>query len=488
MTEREKIAHLLRRFGMGAGKYEVDEYEKLGVDGTIDRLINYDKVDEQFPVDPWEMTGYGTEGLIMFDPSKFGSWWALRMVMTKRPLQERLTLFWHNHFAVSAEKVADGPNMLAYQQVLRKHASGNFRALLKDISKTAAMVFYLDTHHSTAEHPNENFAREVMELFTLGIGNYTEKDIKEAARAFTGWSLHYADIGGTMAYEKVVEEAARQGRSALSFCVVPALHDDGEKTVLNQTGKFDGDQVLNILCDHPACAKFITKKLAKWFIEGDISEAFNAKLAKIFTDGNYEIKPVLMEIAKSAEFWDEKQVRHRPKSPPDYYIATYRQLALQQILLQLRGEVKDKFKPMRPELLGTAGGVFYLMSREGFLLTYPPNVGGWEWGSAWITSSNMTSRIQLPGILFQSEDKNHPIAVWVAAKLATDFQVNTPEKVIDGLLAIFDGAIPPDKKNLLVKTCTDLGGAESLKDKDKASKMIGDVMKLLAATPEFQTC
>ena len=190
MNERDKIAHLLRRFGLGAGKYEVEEYGKLGLEGAVDRLINYDKVDEQFPVSPMEMMGYGTEGLIMFDPPKFASWWAMRMMLTRRPLQEKLTLFWHDHFAVSAEKVADGMNMLLYQQTLRQHASGNFRTLLKEVSKTPAMIFYLDTHHSTAEHPNENFAREVMELFTLGIGHYTEKDIKEAARAIGDAFVH----------------------------------------------------------------------------------------------------------------------------------------------------------------------------------------------------------------------------------------------------------------------------------------------------------
>ncbi|MBI1334515.1 MAG: DUF1800 family protein [Armatimonadetes bacterium] len=486
MNEREKISHLLRRFGLGAGKYEVDQYMPFGVDGTIDRLIDYDKVDEKFPVDPWEMTGYGDEGLIQFDPTKFGAWWALRMVMTRRPLQERLTLFWHDHFAVSAEKVADGPNMLLYQQTLRQHANGNFRTLLKEVSKTPAMIFYLDTQQSTNEHPNENFAREVMELFTLGIGSYTEKDVKEGARAFTGWSLHYIDIGGNRPFDKVVQEEARKGRSPLSFCIVPSLHDGGDKTILNQTGRFDGDQVLNLLCDHPACAKYITKKLAQWFIEGEVSDSLVNQLAATFSSSNFEIKPVLRQIATSNEFWDEKQVYRRPKSPPDYYVATYRQLALQDILLQLRGTVTDKFKPMRPEVAGTAGGVFYLMSREGFLLTYPPNVGGWEWGNSWITANNMTARIQLPAILLQNEDKNHPIATYLAAKLTTDFHADTPDKIVDSLLEIFDGQIPSEKRRLLVESCTKLGGASALKDKDSASKMLGDVMKLMVAIPEFQ--
>ena len=488
MTDREKIAHLLRRFGLGAGKFEVDEYLKLGVEGAIERLINYDQVDEMFPVNPWEMTGYGTEGLIMFDPPKFASWWALRMLLTKRPLQEKLTLFWHNHFAVSAEKVADGANMLAYQQVLRTNATGNFRTMLKEVSKTASMVFYLDTHQSTAEHPNENFAREVMELFTLGIGNYTEKDVKEAARAFTGWSLHYSDIGGTIPFDKVVEAAARKGHSPLSFCSVPSLHDDGAKTILGKTARFDGDATLDLLCDQRDCAKFITKKLASWFIEGPISQSLLDKLEATFVATGMEIKPVLREIATSAEFWDASQVRERPKSPVDYYVTMFRQLAVQPILLQLRGEVKDVFKPMRAELRGSGDGLLFLMSREGLLLTYPPNVSGWKWGSAWITSSNMTARLQLPGIIFQGDDKNRPIAVYIGQRLLTDYKADTPEKIVDGLMEIFDGEIPTAKRAMLVKACADAGGAGSLKDKETASTMIVAVMKLLVAAPEYQVC
>ncbi|HLP00062.1 MAG TPA: DUF1800 domain-containing protein [Fimbriimonas sp.] len=488
MTEREKIAHLLRRFGLGAGKFEVDQYAKYGVEGTIDRLINYDKVDEQFPVDPWELTGYGTEGLIMFDPPKFAAWWSLRMVMTQRPLQERLTLFWHDHFAVSAEKVGDGPNMLAYMQALRTNANGNFRTLLKDVSKSAAMVFYLDTHRSTIEHPNENFAREALELFTLGIGNYSEKDIKEAARAFTGWSLHYIDIGSDRPYDKVVEECARKGTSPLSFCFVPSLHDGKEKTILGKTGKFDGDQTLDLLCDHPACAKFITKKLASWFIEGPISDSLQTKLANVFTSSGMELKPVLLEIAHSDEFWADSQVRKKAKSPVDYYVTMFRQLSLQPILLQLRGEVKDVFKPMRPEVKGTCEGLLFLMNREGFLPLYPPNVGGWNWGSAWITSANMTSRIQLPLTIFRGDDKNRPISQLLAGQLVTQFKPDSSEKLVDGILQIFDGDMPAIKRDLLVKACNDAGGVKALGDKETASVLISEVMKLLVASPDYQTC
>lgn len=488
LKDREKIAHLLRRFGLGAGRSEVDAYEPLGVDGTIQRLIDYETVDEQFPIDPWEVTGYGNEGLIRFDSTQFGSWWALRMLMTRRPLQERLTLFWHDHFAVSAEKVFDGPSMLEYQQVLRRNASGNFRRLLKDVSKTVAMTFYLDTNRSFKSAPNENFAREALELFTLGRGNYTEKDIREAARAFTGWSIHYVGIGDETPFEKLAEQWARQGSSVFSFCEVPALHDTGPKTVLGKTANFNGDQLLDHLCDQPATHRHIASKLASWFLENAPSPALIEKLAAKLRSSNLELKPVLRMIAESNEFWSEKEIRAKPKSPLDYYAGFFRALALHPILLQLRGEVRDKFKPMRPEVRGAGDGLYFLMSREGLLLHYPPNVGGWEWGQAWITTANVAYRNQLPAIVFMGEDRNRPIAVYVAGKLLNDYKVRDSASIVSALIDIFDAPTSAEKREILIQACDQAGGVSSLKDKERASQLLVRVVGLMVADPSFQLC
>lgn len=488
MTTRDKIAHLLRRFGLGAGKYEVDAYTPLGVDGTIQRLIDYDKVDEQFPVDPWEVTGYGNDGLIRFDPSQFGSWWALRMLMTRRPLQERLTLFWHDHFAVSAEKVFDGPSMLEYQQVLRRNACGNFRNLLKEVSKTVAMTFYLDTNRSFKSAPNENFAREVLELFTLGRGNYTEKDIREAARAFTGWSIHFVGIGDETPFEKLTEQWARQGNSVFSFCEVPALHDSGLKTVLGKTANFNGDELLDHLCDQPATHRHIASKLATWFLDIPPSPAFVERLANRFRTSGLELKPVLRMIAESNEFWSENEIRAKPKSPLDFYAGFFRALALHPILLQLRGEVKDKYKPMRPEVRGAGDGLYFLMAREGLLLHYPPNVGGWEWGQAWITTANVAYRNQLPAIVFAGDDPNRPIAVYLAEKLKSEFKVTDSASIVAALTEIFDAATTPEKRAILVQACDQAGGVAALSGKERASQLLVRVVGLMVADPNFQLC
>ncbi len=488
MNEREKISHLLRRFGLGAGKYEVDQYAPLGVEGTIDRLINYEKVDEKFPVNPYEMTGYGEEGLLMLDPPRFAAWWSLRLLLTQRPLQERLTLFWHNHFAVSGDKVFYGPSVLEYQQVLRRNASGNFRTLLHEVSKTPAMVFYLDAQMSVKGKPNENVAREVMELFTLGAGHYTEKDIQEAARAFTGWGIHYVDFGGQTPFEQIIDRCAREEKMALNFCDVPALHDSGEKTILSKTAKFSGDDVLDHLCAQARCPEFISHKLAKWFIEPPISDGLKTKLAKVMSESNLEIKPMLKVIAASDEFWSDANVLKRHRSPIDYYVAWFRQLGIQPVLLGLRGEVPNPYKPMKQELRGAAEGLLFLMSREGFLLHFPPNVSGWNWGEAWITTANMTARQTFPTMILRGDDTNRPISSMIAAKLINENRVTNEMEIVKHIVEIFDAHIPDAKLPILAEAVKKLGGVEALKDKEKASILLASLSGLMVATPEYQLC
>src|SRR5688572_9675267 len=185
-TERDKGAHLLRRFGLGASEAELDYYLKDGLSGAIDKLLDYDKANEGFDGEVEKFQNQNGQ----LQPQAVGVWWTLRLVATQRPLQEKMTVFWHDHFATSASKVQNGPTMHRHNDVLRENATGNFKAFLTEVSKDPAMLFWLDNQYNVAGKPNENFAREVMELFTLGVDNgYNEQDIKEAARAFTGWSI-----------------------------------------------------------------------------------------------------------------------------------------------------------------------------------------------------------------------------------------------------------------------------------------------------------
>ncbi len=297
MTTREKCAHLLRKFGLGVTQTELDHCEKLGLKGTIDWLIDFEKAPEDVSLQPWNFA-YDKPNEPNMDSSRFAAWWALRMAITTRPLEQNLMLFWHNHFAVSGAKVTYGPMMVGYLEAIQQNAAGNFRVLLGDMARDPAMIRWLDTDTNITGRPNENFAREVMELFTLGIGNYTEKDVQEATRAFTGWSLRNAmPDAGRISQHKQLELAIEDERPIIVFTECPSLTDKKPKTILGKTDNFDANGVLDHLVAQPAHAKFLMAKLWSHFVYPDPDAKLVDQLAKVYVAGKYEIKPVLRWIA-----------------------------------------------------------------------------------------------------------------------------------------------------------------------------------------------
>ncbi|MBV9359637.1 MAG: DUF1800 domain-containing protein, partial [Chloroflexi bacterium] len=239
-TERLKVAHLLRRAGFGYTRAELDQYTALGFDATLERLLSPEQVDDSatdqvappFALDP---TDQSTRRQL--EQAKL--WWFNRMLTTRRPLREKMALFWHGHFATANSKVNNPPLMLQQIQLFRDNGMGSFETLLQQVTRDPAMLIWLDNRENRKAAPNENYAREVMELFTVGLGNYSEDDVHEGARAFTGYSLD----------------------RAFTSIFRPAAHDDGQKTFLGQTGNFDANDVLGILVRQPATARFITTKL-----------------------------------------------------------------------------------------------------------------------------------------------------------------------------------------------------------------------------------
>ena len=204
------------------------------------------------------------------------------------PLLEKMTLFWHGHFATSVQKARDGYWMWLQNDTLRHHALGNFVALTKAISRDPAMMIYLDLPQSRREHPNENWARELMELFTVGIGNYTEQDVRESARAFTGYRLDLA---------------------TQRFRFAPNQHDAGAKNFQGRAGNFNGDDIIDILTKQPACAEFIGRKICRYFIEDEPSVQLVNLVAERMRAHNFEMKPLLWEIFCSEEFYSERVMR-----------------------------------------------------------------------------------------------------------------------------------------------------------------------------------
>ncbi len=487
LTDGQKIRHLLRRFGIGAGRYIREPYEKLGYEGTVRNLLYDDTIDEGFPISPWEFAT-GDDGKL--DPAAYrlASWWGLRLLMTKRPLQEKLALFWHDHFALDYEKVAELPTMAGYMDAIRTHGRGKFKDLLKAVFYQGSLYIYLDNHSSNRILPNENFARELFELFTMGVGNYSEKDIQEAARALTGWSVHYLGTGIDIRYEVLREKASKAKLAMLNTCYVPGIHDDGQKTILGVTKNFDAEQLLDLVADHPATAKYICTKLWNWFASMDPNPAVVERMVKTWKQSDGNIRAVLRTIVDSPEFWSAECIGQLPKNPVDYTAGLFRAFDLGPDLLKAHGKPNDELTPIPKSMRDGGGGLHYLMTLQGMSLLLPPNVAGWDWGEAWLTTDSLLKRVQLSGIIFWGGGEARPFAVKLAAKMVSEDKVQTPTDIVNVLADVLDVPVSKDRHAVLVDACTKAGGVAALANKDQAANMFARVSQIMFGIPEFQLC
>lgn len=376
-------AHLLNRAGFGGPPAEIEHLAGLGAENAVAFLVDYEKTPDSTPSpewakpDPTRAERYAKarnadpetkRQLFREEQQKqrqhiveLKHWWLERMAKGPRPLQEKMTLFWHGHFATSIEKVKDAYLMWQQNDLFRQQATGNWLKLLTAMGKDPAMLVWLDQGQSRKQHPNENFAREVMELFTLGEGHYTEKDVTEAARAFTGWS-----------YDRLDQE----------FIERPRIHDSGEKTVLGRTGDLRGEDVLETIVAQPQAARFITAKLWNYFAGQEPSEELTTALAKVFRDSGGEFKPVLKAMFHSEEFYADSIIRNQVKSPVQWLVGSTRVLE------------RELPQPLV---------CFGLTRNLGQDLFAPPNVKGWDGGLSWITTNNLLARYNEAAVLVQGD-------------------------------------------------------------------------------------
>ena len=369
--------HLLSRTGFGPTAADVRTFASLSRDEGVDRVLaaTRTRVTAVTPPPAWTAETGPLRPAAAAAPeerrdfarrqalrvAELRAWWVQEMLATPSPLTERLTLFWHNHFVSSQQKVRVARLMYAQNALYRSEALGNFATLLHAAAKDPAMVVYLDSAQNRKGAPNENFAREVMELFTLGQGHYGEQDVKEAARAFTGWSLD---------------------RDTGTFLFRPRLHDDGDKTVLGRTGRFDGDAVLDVLLARPETAELVVGKLWQELVSPVPDAREVARIARAFRAANYEIIVPVRELLRSAAFWAPAQRGALVKSPVDLVVGALRQL-------------DQSPADTRPYALAVAG--------MGQNLFAPPNVRGWPGGDAWINSNTLLARKQFVDRLARSD-------------------------------------------------------------------------------------
>lgn len=384
--------------------------------------------------------------------------WIETMVNSEAQLREKMSLFWHGHFACRSQNSFFAQELL---HIIRSNALGNFGDMLKAVSKSPAMLQFLNNQQNKKSHPNENFAREVMELFTMGRGNYTENDVKEAARAFTGWA--FEPRGG--------------------FVFRKFQHDDGSKTFLGKTGNFDGDDILNILLENKQTANYISRKIYRHFVNENVNEQNQQWLSSRFYNSNYNIAELLKDIYTSDWFYDEKNIGNRIKSPVELIAGIRRLLPMQ---------------------LENADSQLLFQRALGQVLFYPPNVAGWPGGKNWIDSSSLMLRLRIPQILSAND------AMDIRPKTDDDVQmgqmmdaVKKMKGMVKGAAATIDWAavntifekVPREKlsesiASTVLQTKSKVSNAVLDKYLNNSSRenFIKSAVVNLMATPEYQLC
>jgi uncharacterized protein (DUF1800 family) len=370
----EDAAHLLRRAGFGGTPAEVEELRKLGPKLAVEKLLLFSKDDGTNPnPHKFRVILEAASGNLGNARGKainvLQGWWLHKMLTTSQPLKEKLTLFWHGHFATGLDKVRN-PFMLEQQnELFRSQGLSRFDDLVLEVSRDPAMLMYLDNAENVKGHPNENYARELMELFTMGVhGGYTERDVQESARAFTGWGLEKPPKGNIKYSENP------------KFKFFANKHDDGQKTFLEERGNFNGSDIVRMTTQHPSTARFITGKLWQFFVSEELPKATADELVKLWQDTGANIREVLRTILTSEKFYAPENRSSLVKSPIEYVVGALRSSAA------------------RPTAAQTIALVNQLDAMAQIPL-HPPNVKGWDGGLEWIADGTVLARLNFMGAL-----------------------------------------------------------------------------------------
>jgi len=457
------MAHLMRRAGFGAGRDELEARAAKGYDATVEELLN---PEAKPPVDHYTLLRHQPSALLPGGVPPMGNVnYMYYLVTTQRPLEEKMALFWHHVLATGNSKVDNYDQILEQIDLFRHNGMGNYRDLLLKVAKNPSMIFWLDNNQNHGTEVNENWGRELLELFSLGGGNYTEADVREASRAFTGWG-----------FETKLPRLP-YGRFPWKFQYRPEDHDEGEKTFLGRKGNFNGEDIIDIVVEQPACAKFICRHLYNFFVADEPQvPAWNLEpprdpaaidvLMKSFRDNKYEMKPVLRTLFTS-DFFKNARYKHL-KSPAEVVVGTLRQMGGYEIAKPGYGELS-----MQPGYMGQD-------------LLNPPSVEGWHTGQEWINSGSLMARIN-----FVAEQVGNTSAPGVQAiiRRLQAMGVLDPEQMVDTCLDLLGPIIVnAETKKELVDQAKEWGQIRWDTDADAqlAAKRTGELLQLIVATREYQ--
>jgi uncharacterized protein (DUF1800 family) len=475
-----QLGHLLRRAGFGGRPDEYASYGQMSIAQAVDALVNFDTVPDDVDTFVGKSGYLGTTSSGAFSPNTVindaRQRWIFRMVHTNRPLQEKMALFWHNHFATGYLKVAgassatdgtrymaakpseDANNVRGQIEMLRTYALGNFRDILMNIAKDTAMLIWLDGRVNTKDKPQENFGREVMELFTVGVGNYTEPDVYAAARVFTGWGLTRTNTVLQYIYNPGQHETTAK---TFSFPV----YGDGAKTIPARSaanGAQDGEDFINGLAGNPNTARYLAGKLWKFFVSEfrDAPRSWIDRIANTYLSNRYEMRPVMREVLLSAEFWDQQSYWARYSWPIEFVVRSLKEVGWSGF---------------------SANSAIAPLSNMGQILFEPPDVAGWDAGQTWFATGAALARMNFAATLTSNQKFN----------LATTVKNAGQGKSADALQAYFldqlstaplDSSVAAELGNYLRAT-----GAWTGSDAQLQAKSSG-LVHLIVGSPEYQLC
>ena len=466
MANKEDIAlmaHLMRRAGFGATRDELEELAERGYEATVDQLIDYES---QPPVDEYTLFRYHPITEIPGGAAAPGQAnWLYWMVNTKRPLQEKVALFWHHVFATGNSKVDNCNHLLDQIQMFRDHGMGSYRDLLKKLASDPAMIYWLDNNESHKYAPNENWGRELLELFSLGVGNYTEKDVYECSRAFTGWTI------------TAKMPRYPYGRHPWKFEFRSEDHDETEKTFLGHTGNLNGNDIIDIVLEQPACSKFISRHLYNFFVADEPQvPAWNIEpprnpeaielLSETLVNSDYEVKPVL-RVLLNADFFKEA-LYQKVRNPAEVVVGT----------LRLTGDLQGP----DPRLEAIAKEPGYM----GQDILDPPSVEGWHTGHEWINSGSLVKRVNFVADRISNTDLPGVQKI-VDRVSAANGPTMTPEEFVDQCLDQMGPLPVADRtRHELIAQAESDGPVSWEGDYGNSARRTGEMLALIGATREYQ--
>ena len=468
------MAHLLRRASFGATPDELDRAMSMGYEAMLEELLNPTSTDE-LPNDL--IRRYHVDQSDLRSPVAASALWVYRMVKTESPLREKICLLWHRLFATGATKLIQARVVTSQIDMFRQHGMGKFDNLLIELSRDPAMIMWLDNQDNHAASINENYGREILELFSMGVGNYTEDDIKECARAFTGWSVVNPDY---MSIKMRNNTARPYGYISWQFEYNDHDHDHGEKTLLGETGDFNGEDAVAIICKQEATARFIARHLYHFFVADELPvpqwphtpprdpEAIDI-LVHAYFDSGYSIGAMLRALFTSDFFKAEASQFARIKSPAEMVVGT----------LRLAGGVE---LPSQDTYAASAA-----CSNMGQGLLAPPSVEGWQGGSEWINTGAYMQRVNFASKMLN--DPNRPGVKAIVERVAqfAGSAEPTPEQLVDACLDVLGPLEVLDSTHAgLVDFAASQGRAGFDEDSEAAARTVAALISIIVATQEYQ--